>query len=76
MVTPQAIHTQNGPCLRMMEPRPLPSDLSPAEWQARGRYYRELAKAAATPLVRDTLIRLAERFERMAVKKAADPTLR
>jgi hypothetical protein len=60
----------------MMKSRPLPSDSSPAEWQAQGRYYRELAKAAATPLVREALIRLAERYEGMAVKKPAEGTLR
>ena len=49
-----------------METRPLPSELTPTECHVRAAYYRALAATATTRGVRDALIRLAERYERLA----------
>jgi hypothetical protein len=48
-----------------MEERKLPSELSQTECRVRASYYREMAATATTASVRDALIRLAERYERL-----------
>jgi hypothetical protein len=50
-----------------MEKRKLPSELTPNECRARAAYYRAMAATATTRDVRDALIRLAERYERLTV---------
>jgi hypothetical protein len=50
-----------------MEKRKLPSALTPNECHARAAYYRAMAATATTRDVRDALIRLAERYEALAV---------
>lgn len=50
----------------MEPPRPLPSELSIGELRMRAAYYREMAATATTAAVRDALLRLADRYERLA----------
>jgi hypothetical protein len=51
-----------------MESRPLPSECSAAELLGRADQYRRMAMLASTIETREALIRLAERYERMARK--------
>ena len=49
-----------------MESRPLPSELTPEEARVRAVQYRQMADAARTADIRAALLRLAERYERLA----------
>lgn len=54
----------------MNERRPLPSELTPKEQQMRAAQYRELAATARTADTRDALLRLAQRYEALAARRA------
>lgn len=53
--------------------RPLLSELTAAELLDRARQYREMAETASTAEECESLLRLAWRFEKMAIEKAAKP---
>ena len=55
-----------------MEPRPPPSECSAAELLARADEYRRMAMYASTMETRDALIRVAERYEKMAGTRHSD----
>ena len=49
--------------------RPLPSEMTDEQLRDRTAEYRRMAATASTVEIRDALLRLAERFERLTVQQ-------